>query len=296
LHFQRHTGITGQETEPQSLTKTCPFCAEEIKTAAKKCKHCGETLGITEPDVGQSFEGGTAGLLIRSFNTKGVLNVPDDVPGFFADEAVCQVKFKLAGTFILVAGPVLTRSDGRTFFIDGEFGANTVTGDNGDSFQADVEFFHQNWTGIPLLVRAFQSQNEVPICRWQCESRIMYLGMHDGSHATGLYKAKIRPVLENGIDAQYGDWVDIDKTTQVRWRQAENKHMTAGVEVNTSDVALVDPECPLPTITKIWCTKSGGLIEGPEFWSEWSVDEEHPNVIEVDGEFRLRELDIISGE
>jgi hypothetical protein len=25
-------------------TKNCPFCAEEILLAAKKCKHCGEFL------------------------------------------------------------------------------------------------------------------------------------------------------------------------------------------------------------------------------------------------------------
>lgn len=29
-----------------SVTKTCPFCAEEISPAAKKCKHCGETLDV----------------------------------------------------------------------------------------------------------------------------------------------------------------------------------------------------------------------------------------------------------
>jgi hypothetical protein len=29
---------------PESATKACPFCAEEIKSSAVKCKHCGEFL------------------------------------------------------------------------------------------------------------------------------------------------------------------------------------------------------------------------------------------------------------
>ena len=31
---------------PQSPTKDCPFCAEPIALAAKKCKHCGEVLDV----------------------------------------------------------------------------------------------------------------------------------------------------------------------------------------------------------------------------------------------------------
>ena len=29
-----------------AATQTCPFCAEQISPAAKKCKHCGETLDV----------------------------------------------------------------------------------------------------------------------------------------------------------------------------------------------------------------------------------------------------------
>jgi len=32
------------EPEPESEFKLCPFCAEEIKTAAVKCKHCGSDV------------------------------------------------------------------------------------------------------------------------------------------------------------------------------------------------------------------------------------------------------------
>ena len=38
------TNATGETPTATTGTKTCPFCAEEIQSAAVKCKHCGEML------------------------------------------------------------------------------------------------------------------------------------------------------------------------------------------------------------------------------------------------------------
>jgi hypothetical protein len=44
----RHSRIVETTLVPlaQTATTTCPFCAEPIAAAAKKCKHCGETLDV----------------------------------------------------------------------------------------------------------------------------------------------------------------------------------------------------------------------------------------------------------
>lgn len=36
-------------TEPDTSTHPCPFCAEPILLAARKCKHCGEFLDEVSP-------------------------------------------------------------------------------------------------------------------------------------------------------------------------------------------------------------------------------------------------------
>ena len=39
-----------QQTDKEIPMKNCPFCAEEIREEAKKCKHCGEWInGSTHP-------------------------------------------------------------------------------------------------------------------------------------------------------------------------------------------------------------------------------------------------------
>lgn len=38
-------------SEQATGTRTCPFCAEEIKSAAIKCKHCGERLDSAEAEA-----------------------------------------------------------------------------------------------------------------------------------------------------------------------------------------------------------------------------------------------------
>ena len=45
------------DTRDENELVLCPFCAEEIKAAAIKCKHCGEMLGPrTTVDLGADHE------------------------------------------------------------------------------------------------------------------------------------------------------------------------------------------------------------------------------------------------
>jgi hypothetical protein len=39
--------VIASKVEQEPETKDCPFCGEEVRAVAKKCKHCGETLDVT---------------------------------------------------------------------------------------------------------------------------------------------------------------------------------------------------------------------------------------------------------
>lgn len=56
-----------------AAVRTCPFCAEEIKIDAKKCRHCGELLDPILRDAarGRSRRGGDSTALVLSLILPG---------------------------------------------------------------------------------------------------------------------------------------------------------------------------------------------------------------------------------
>ncbi|MDD4318990.1 MAG: hypothetical protein PHW10_01555 [Candidatus Peribacteraceae bacterium] len=95
---------------PDSQTKKCPMCAEEIKVDAKKCKHCGEML---------NNDGHETSLKVESSNTAkktpylkallgcimmGIMFIVIGVP---LSPLIIGVPVFLFGVFCVVASPVL---------------------------------------------------------------------------------------------------------------------------------------------------------------------------------------------
>lgn len=57
------------------MTRKCPFCAEEIKTEAVKCKHCGAALdgsAAHEPPAGNKHTSDKGNSLHRASFVKGL--------------------------------------------------------------------------------------------------------------------------------------------------------------------------------------------------------------------------------
>jgi len=59
IRSERHSQVMALPTvEGAGSTKTCPFCAEEVKVAAVKCKHCGSNLHPEQTVLPEGNAGG----------------------------------------------------------------------------------------------------------------------------------------------------------------------------------------------------------------------------------------------
>ena len=69
-------GCGGEGEQPD--TRECPFCLEEVKVGAFKCKHCGE-----DPYKGDDKERALEHVL-NSWDEKGISTTDDPRDGFFS--------------------------------------------------------------------------------------------------------------------------------------------------------------------------------------------------------------------
>lgn len=65
--------MSENQAVPANAMKQCPFCAEDIRAEAKKCKHCGETLDVTLRIAEEARRAAAGGMTVVSNNNNNVV-------------------------------------------------------------------------------------------------------------------------------------------------------------------------------------------------------------------------------